>query len=120
MPESTEPVDLSSGLAQEELREAIRDERGWEMCFEGQARYDDLRWGTLMDNVKALELYSNNTKATGADKNMKFYVDGRNKGGKPTGNPSKPANNIQDKHWLFPIPQIERDLNANLGQNNGW
>ena len=120
LPESTEPADLSAGLSQEELRQAIRDERGWEMCFEGQARFDDLRWGTLMEEVKALKLYSNNTKATGADKAIKFFVDGRNKGGKPKGDPSKPANNIQDKHWLFPIPQIERDLNANLGQNNGW
>lgn len=120
-PASSEPADISSGLDQQTLRNIIINERGWELCHEGQARFDDVRWGQLEEKVIAQVNYSKNTPATGADKPMKFYVDGRNVGGTPTSTPTNGAKNFEPgKHWLFPIPQFERDVNPNLEQNGTW
>lgn len=33
---------------------------------------------------------------------------------------AKPGVNVEPKHYLFPIPQRERDFNPNLKQNNGY
>jgi hypothetical protein len=33
---------------------------------------------------------------------------------------AKPGVVPQEKHYLFPIPQRERDLNENLSQNTGY
>jgi len=120
-PASNEPADIASGLDMETIRNIIIKERGWELCHEGQARFDDVRMGQLENAVTAQVNYSKNTPATGSDKPTKFYVDGRNLGGLPTASPTTGANNFDPgKHWLFPIPQFERDVNPNLEQNGSW
>ncbi len=45
---------LDRGLSQEELRQAIRDERYLEFHGEGQRWFDLVRWGTLKENVEAV------------------------------------------------------------------
>jgi hypothetical protein len=35
-------------------------------------------------------------------------------------NAQNPSINVQPHHYLFPIPQIERDVNPNLEQNDGY
>ena len=90
-----EPDQPYSSLSQQQLREAIYDERKWELGGEGHRRLDLIRWGILMDVVKNTE--------------YRVY---------------DPAPNIQPKHVLLPIPVEELRLNPALLEsdptNNGY
>ena len=72
------------------------DERKFELCAEGHRRMDLIRWGILLDVVKNTVHRSWNN----------------------------PADNIQPKHVLYPIPLQELELNPNLLEtdptNNGY
>lgn len=91
-----EPDQPFSGMSQEELRLALRDERKFELCAEGHRRMDLIRWGILLDVVKTVKHRSWNN----------------------------PADNIQPKHVLYPIPLEEILLNPALLEtdptNNGY
>ncbi len=90
-----EPDQPYSGLSQTELRQAIYDERRWELGGEGHRRMDLIRWGILEDVVKSTEYRVWN-----------------------------PASNIQPYHVLLPIPPEEFVLNPALlasdPSNNGY
>jgi uncharacterized protein (UPF0297 family) len=45
------PANLT-GLSKEQLRDAILQERSWELCFEGHQRWDLLRTGKYLDVIK--------------------------------------------------------------------
>ncbi|PWH84452.1 RagB/SusD family nutrient uptake outer membrane protein [Algibacter marinivivus] len=83
------------GLSQQAFREAIYDERKWELAAEATRRYDLVRWGIYLDVVRNAE--------------FKTYT---------------PNLNIQDRHVLLPIPLNEILLNPNLLEsdptNNGY
>ena len=90
-----EPDKPLSGLSQQQFREALYDERKWELAGEGHRKMDLIRWGILLDIVKA------NTKTT------------------------YPASeNIQPHHVLWPIPAEEFKKNPALLEsdptNNGY
>jgi len=84
-----------SGLSQQEFREAIYDERKWELAGEAHRRYDLIRWGILLEVVQNLE--------------YRFW---------------EPNENIRPWHVLLPIPLLELQLNPNLLEsdptNNGY
>lgn len=90
-----DPAQPLAGLSREEFREAIYDERRWELAGEGHRRMDLIRWGILLDVVR-------NTRHCAYD----------------------PAGNIQAHHVKFPIPEEEIQLNPNLLEsdptNNGY
>lgn len=50
---TAEPKDVSN-LNQAQFREAVLQERGWELCFEGHRRWDLLRTGKYVENMKKL------------------------------------------------------------------
>jgi starch-binding outer membrane protein, SusD/RagB family len=50
---TAEPKDLS-GLNQTQFRNAVLQERSWELCFEGHRRWDLLRTGRYIDAMKTL------------------------------------------------------------------
>ncbi len=83
------------GLSQQEFREAMYDERKWELAAEAHRRYDLIRWGILLDVVQNLE--------------FRFW---------------QPNVNIRPYHVLLPIPLQELQLNPNLLEsdptNNGY
>ena len=91
-----EPDQPWSGMSQQEFREALYDERKFELCAEGYRRMDLIRWGILLDVVRSVEH-------------------------RPWNNP---ADNIQPYHVLLPIPLNETILNPNLLEgdpsNNGY
>ncbi len=88
--ETQDEWDLT-GLDQQGFREAIYDERKWELAAEATRRYDLIRWGIYLDVVR----------------NAKFKT-------------YAPNENIKDYHVLLPIPLNELQLNPNLTQNPGY
>lgn len=91
-----EPDKPWSGMTQTSFREAMYDERKFELCAEGHRRMDLVRWGILLEVVKSVQHRSFNN----------------------------PAANIQPYHVLLPIPLNETLLNPNLltadPTNNGY
>ncbi len=74
-------------LTQQQFRDHMLLERAWELCFEGERRFDLTRTGTYYDRVKSW-------------------------------NPQAGLNVVKGKHELWPVPQREIDINANLAPNN--
>ena len=92
--------DLSYGLSRDALREAIRKERAYELCFEGHRKQDLIRWGIYYDTVIAtaqelVDWYSNANYAV-----ARYIIKGR--------------------HELMPIPQRDLDVMPKCHQNSGW
>ncbi len=92
-----EPDQPLSGLDQTSFREALRNERAWELMGEDHRRIDLVRWGILVETVQNTE-----------------YIPAF----------SEAPNNIQPHHAYFPIPIAEFDLNPKLLEddptNNGY
>lgn len=87
------------------IKEVVRTERRSELALEGLRTKDIMRW-RIAENVlsgNALGAYIGNVSGT---------VDGFVKVEERKFN--------KEKHYLWPIPQNERDLNANLTQNKNW
>lgn len=85
------PEKRLSGLSKDEFRQAIMDERKWELAFEYHRRWDLKRWGKLGEAVQSIAATN------------------------PIG-----AANFQPYHNLYPIPFQELDLNPGLTQNPGY
>ncbi|MCQ2135417.1 MAG: RagB/SusD family nutrient uptake outer membrane protein [Bacteroidales bacterium] len=92
--------DVLSGVSQDELRQIIRDERAYELCFEGHRKQDLIRWG----------IYFKTIKQTAQD-----VVDWFS-----NGNYSVANYTIEGRHELLPIPQRDLDLMISCTQNPGW
>jgi starch-binding outer membrane protein, SusD/RagB family len=57
---TAEPKDLPSGQSQTAFRNAVLQERSWELCFEGHRRWDLLRTGRYLDAMKAIGIATDN------------------------------------------------------------
>lgn len=86
-----DPDQPLSGLTQQQFREAIYDERKWELAGEGHRRMDLIRWGILERELK-------NTRHCAYN----------------------PVQNFEPHHVRHPIPEEEIQLNPNLEQNPGY
>lgn len=95
---------ITSGKTQDELRQIIRHERLVELAFEGQRFFDIRRWG-IADEVMPGGVYGMTYMASGTPTTVQV-----------------PAwtNEWSERNYLWPIPQIEYDLNNGLGQNPLW
>ncbi|GLU56673.1 hypothetical protein Dfri01_61340 [Dyadobacter frigoris] len=93
-------------MSQTELRAIVRRERTVELAFEGQHLFDIRRWKTA-EKVIPGPVYGITYKdASGAL--VTVQVVSVNK-----------AFDVS-RHYLWPVPQKERDLNPSLTQNPGW
>jgi len=95
-----------TSTSQAELREIVRRERTVELAFEGQHLFDIRRWKTA-EKVMPGPVYGITYKdANGALVTVQVVA----------------VNKVFDvaRHYLWPIPQKERDLNPLLTQNTGW
>lgn len=97
--------DLTSE-SYESFRQAVRDERARELCFESLRKYDLIRWGIY---VKAV--HDDLGKAT----TDKRWATGTNFIGA-----KEYAARTQEKHQFLPIPTKELDVNVKLTQNKYW
>ena len=91
-----EPDQPYSGMSQNELRMAIRDERKFELAAEGHRKLDLIRWGILVETVQNTEYLPFNNAAA----------------------------NVQPRNVRYPVPQEQIIINPNLLEsdptNNGF
>ena len=93
-----------TGLNQEDFRNAIKDERAMELCFEMTRRFDLIRWGDFTKDMNALvERAKNGTNWNFGPSNVYTYFQ------------------VSDAYNYFPIPSNEMAINKKIVANNpGW
>ena len=91
-----------SGLSYGQFQKAIRDERAYELAFEGHRRQDLVRWGIYYESIKQT-----------AQDLTDWYVDGENYY-------VCSQYTQKDKHELLPIPLQELDIMPQFKQSSGW
>ncbi len=96
--------DTGNGISKDAVLKALQDERMRELCFEGLRRFDLVRWGILEQNVHAL---SEKMKLTDSWRDEFLYM-------------TIPLDEAEHKHQIFPIPDDELVVNANMTQNPEW
>lgn len=82
------------------LRQAIKDERARELCFESSRRPDLIRWGNFVQDVRQ---YAIDGKAMGMNDAMVAWTA-----------------NVSARSVLLPIPIYDMTLNKALEQNPGY
>ena len=95
-------ADLPAGMSYDEFRQAIIDERSYELAFEGHRRQDLVRWGIYYETVQQTYKDYMDWHEMGPD----YYI-----GAQYT---------FKNKNELLPIPQREMDLCNQFVQNEGW
>lgn len=100
-------ADLPPGLTQAQMRARIHNERRVELCFEEHRFYDVRRWkeGELFFNKPVTGMNITADAAGNVISYQRFQVQPRV---------------FQAKHYFFPFPQAQVDLQTNLKQNTGW
>ncbi len=93
------------GGSQSDLRQIIRNERRTELAFEGLRHKDIIRWRTA-ENVLNGWIFGMYIQDVPGVSDGFARIEQR----------SFDAS----KHYLWPVPQSEFDLNNNLGQNPNW
>lgn len=93
------------GLSQTEMRDLVRRERLNELAFEGLRLFDIRRW-KIAENIIPGAVYGMTYASGGTLITLKVQA----------------FDKVFDKsrHYLWPIPQKERELDPNLSQNPGW
>ncbi len=96
---------IGNELTQEELREIVRQERTVELAFEGLHLFDIRRWKTaelvMPGPVLGMDYLDNGELKTVVVAGVNRSFDKR-------------------RHYLWPIPLTEINLNGNLSQNPDW
>ena len=88
------------------FRTALYWERGFELAFEGQRKYDLIRWGIYYDAA--------HNKLTEATNDKRWTTSGYYKAAKEY------AANTEERHQFLPIPMKELGVNLLLKQNSYW
>lgn len=97
-------ITALSGLSQEDFRQAVKDERGMELCFEMTRHFDLIRWGDFVKNMNELApLAKSGTNWTLGPSNTYTYFQ------------------VSSAYNYFPIPSSEMAVNNQITKNNpGW
>lgn len=115
-------VDKNAGLTQDELRTIIRTERKIELALEGKRLYDIRRW-KIAEDVLPGNLPGRVPKGLLANA-PEIDENGTPKYDNVTNKDDMRVLEIrifdEDKNYLWPIPQIETNVNDNLEQNPGY
>ena len=90
-------LEAGSVTSKEDMKERIINEKRWELAFEEQLYFEELRWGVWQSD-----------KFTD---NGLFEI---------WGEPVYSYNWGGDKYLHWPVPSKEKEMNTNLEQNYGW
>ena len=91
-----------TGLSQQELLDIVKHERRVETAFEGLRYFDLMRWEELKEKYD-------------------WYMENELPYLKEQGYPDARKRNFEDpKHWKWPLPQGELDVNKALKQHDEW
>lgn len=96
---------ITTGKSQDELRQIVRHERLVELAFEGLRFFDVRRW-RIGEDVMPGKVYG------------MTYADGS--GNLQTVEVTAWENFFSQRNYLWPVPQVERELNPGLEQNPDW
>lgn len=102
--------DLPAGLSQSEMRDAIRQERRVELCFENKRLHDILRW-KIADQVLTVDLHGMKIENTQPDNSGTWVYT-------PVGLNHPHA--FKMRQYLHPIPQTALAQNYKLVQTPGY
>ncbi|WP_276483085.1 RagB/SusD family nutrient uptake outer membrane protein [Paraflavitalea pollutisoli] len=102
--------DLPVGLSQSQMREAIRQERRIELCFENKRFQDIIRW-KIADQVLTVDLHGMKIENTKADNSGTWVYT-------PVGLNHPHAFKL--RQYMHPIPQTALAQNAKLVQTPGY
>ena len=97
-----EAADIAPGLDYTGFLKAIRDERAYELCFEGNRKQDLIRWGIYYETIDRVVDRLNGFKEEFGSKYSWYWKT------------------VKGKHELQPIPQREKDLMIKYDQNPNW
>lgn len=97
---------ITSPKSQEELRQIVQHERLVELAYEGQRYFDIRRWEIAPEVMNGQILGMRYVDENG---DLKTFVM-----------TDYPRGFEAPKHYVWPIPQKERELNSNLEQNPGY
>lgn len=101
------------------FRTALYWERGFELCYEGQRKYDFLRWGCLGDALRAAQAYIESWYPDANEYINATTLQSWDPVSWASSNYVAGHNFVDGKHELYPIPLAEIQSNAALnGQNN--
>jgi len=100
--------DLPANLSQDQMRIAVRKERRVELAFENVRYFDTRRW-KIAEQTDGGPFYGMNINAGNSLTDLSFYQ-----------RTVFETRVFQKKHYLWPIPQQELDIDKNLIQNTGW
>lgn len=102
--------DLPAGLSQSQMRDAIRQERRVELCFENKRFQDIIRW-KIADQVLTVDLHGMKIENTKADNTGTWVYT-------PVGLNHPHAFKV--RQYMHPIPQSALAQNAKLVQTPGY
>lgn len=102
--------DLPAGLSQSQMRDAIRQERRVELCFENKRLYDIIRW-TIAHQVLTVDLHGMKIENTQANNSGTWVYT-------PVGLNHPHA--FKMKQYLHPVPQQALAQNYKLVQTPGY
>ncbi len=94
-------ADLPEGMDFESFRQAVRDERSYELAFEGHRRQDLVRWGIYYETIMDTYLRS----VDWHEVTPQYFIGA--------------LYTVKGKNELLPIPQHDIDLSG-FKQNPGW
>ena len=93
-------------LDKDGFRQAVKDERAMELCFELTRRHDLIRWGEFVTNMKEIPVKYNDSKIwkqINVNPVLNYF------------------SNVDEKYNYFPIPDQEMSVNKKITENNpGW
>lgn len=88
------------------FKQAVKDERAMELCFELTRRHDLIRWGEFVENMKEIPVKYNDSKIwkqINVNPVLNYF------------------SNVDEKYNYFPIPDQEMSVNKKITENNpGW
>jgi hypothetical protein len=107
--------DFPAGLSQAQATDSLRLEREHEFIYESKHWFDLTRWRILIKTVKSVENWPSyvqypDPKASGIPNIVSHSLQHLH----------EKVNNVNIKHYLFPLPKTALDGNPNLTQNYGY